>query len=54
MVQSAEESMNKVCLLTLLSEAHIWDRVTLGTPVGAPVGEMVRMKVMGGMLKLAV
>ena len=54
MVQSAEESMNKVCLLTLLSEAHIWDRVTLGTQVGATVGEMLRVKVMGGMLKMAV
>ena len=38
MVQSPEEAMNKVCLLTLLSEAHIWDRVALRTQVGGSSG----------------
>ena len=38
MVQSPEGAMNKVWVLKLLSEAHIWDRVTLGTQVGGSSG----------------
>ena len=38
MVQSPEVAMNKVCLLTLLRESHIWDRVTLGGQVGGSSG----------------
>ena len=34
MVQSPEEAVDKVWFLTLLREAHIWDRVTLGAQVG--------------------
>ena len=34
MVQSPEVAVDKVWILRLLREAHIWDRVTLGTQVG--------------------
>ena len=34
MVQSPEVARDKVWFLKLLSEAHIWDRVTLGAQVG--------------------
>ena len=34
MVQSPEKARDKVWFLTLLREAHIWDRVTLGGQVG--------------------
>ena len=34
MVQSPEVAVDKVCVLRLLREAHIWDRVTLGAQVG--------------------
>ena len=33
MVQSPEVARDKVWFLTLLREAHIWDRVTLGGQV---------------------
>ena len=41
MVQSPEvPSMDKVCVLRLLRESHIWDRVTLGGQVrGSDVGD---------------
>ncbi len=38
MVQSPEVARDRVCVLRLLSEAHIWDRVTLGTQVGGSSG----------------
>ena len=38
MVQSPEEARDKVWFLTLLREAHIWDRVTLGGQVGGSSG----------------
>ena len=38
MVQSPEVAVDKVCVLRLLSESHIWDRVTLGTQVGGSSG----------------
>ena len=38
MVQSPEVAVDKVCVLRLLKEAHIWDRVTLGTQVGGSSG----------------
>ena len=38
MVQSPEEATDKVWFLTMLSEAHIWDRVTLGGQVGGSSG----------------
>ena len=34
MVQSPEMDKAKVCVLRLLKEAHIWDRVTLGRARG--------------------
>ena len=34
MVQSPEVARDKVWFLTLLREAHIWDKVTLGGQVG--------------------
>ena len=34
MVQSPEVARDKVWVLKLLSEAHIWDRVTLWAQVG--------------------
>ena len=37
-VQSPEGAMNKVWVLKLLREAHIWDRVTLGTQFGGSSG----------------
>ena len=38
MMQSPEVARDKVCVLKLLSEAHIWDRLTLGAQVGGPSG----------------
>ena len=38
MVQSPEVARDKVWFLTLLREAHIWDRVTLGGQVGGSSG----------------
>ena len=38
MVQSPEVARDKVWFLTLLREAHIWDRVTLGAQVGGSSG----------------
>ena len=38
MVQSPEVARDKVWFLTLLSESHIWDRVTLGGQVGSSSG----------------
>ena len=38
MVQSPEEARDKAWFLTLLSESHIWDRVTLGAQVGGSSG----------------
>ena len=38
MVQSPEVAVDKVLVLRLLSESHIWDRVTLGTQVGGSSG----------------
>ena len=38
MVQSPEVARDKVWFLTLLSEAHIWGRVTLGRQVGGSSG----------------
>ena len=38
MVQSPEVARDKVWFLTLLSEAHIWDRMTLGGQVGGSSG----------------
>ena len=38
MVQSPEVAVDKVWFLTLLSEAHIWDRVTLGGKVEGSSG----------------
>ena len=38
MVQSPEVAVDKVWFLTLLREAHIWDRVTLGGQVGGSDG----------------
>ena len=38
MVQSPEVARDKVWFLTLLSESHIWDRVTLGGQVGGSSG----------------
>ena len=38
MVQSPEKARDKVCLLTLLRESHIWDRVTLGGQVWGSSG----------------
>ena len=38
MVQSPEGAMNKVWVLKLLREAHIWYRVTLGTQLGGSSG----------------
>ena len=38
MVQSPEVAKDKVWFLTLLSESHIWDRVTLGGQVGGSSG----------------
>ena len=38
MVQSPEVARDKVWFLTLLSEAHIWVRVTLGAQVGGSSG----------------
>ena len=38
MVQSPEEAMNKVWVLKLLSESHIWGRVTLGGQEGGSGG----------------
>ena len=38
MVQSPEVAVDKVCVLRLLREAHIWDRVTLGAQVGGSSG----------------
>ena len=38
MVQSPEVAVDKVWVLTLLREAHIWDRVTLGGQVGCSDG----------------
>ena len=38
MVQSPEKARDKVWFLTLLREAHIWDRVTLGGQVGGSSG----------------
>ena len=38
MVQSPEVAVDKVWFLTLLREAHIWDRVTLGGQVGGSSG----------------
>ena len=37
-VQSPEVARDKVWFLTLLREAHIWDRVTLGGQVGGSSG----------------
>ena len=38
MVQSPKVAVDKVWVLTLLSEVHIWDRVTLGGQVGGSSG----------------
>ena len=38
MVQSPEKARDKVWFLTLLREAHIWDRVTPGGQVGGSSG----------------
>ena len=38
MVQSPEEATDKVRVLKLFSESHIWDRVTLGAQVGGSSG----------------
>ena len=38
MVQSPEVARDKVWFLKLLSESHIWDRVTLGAQVGGSSG----------------
>jgi len=38
MVQSPEVARDKVWFLTLLREAHIWDRVTPGGQVGGSSG----------------
>ena len=38
MVQSPEVARDKVWVLRLLREAHIWDRVTLGAQVGSSDG----------------
>ena len=38
MVQSPEVAVDKVWLLALLREAHIWGRVTLGGQVGGSGG----------------
>ena len=38
MVQSPEVARDKVWFLTLLSEVHIWDRVTLGGQMGGSSG----------------
>ncbi len=38
MVQSPEVAVDKVWLLALLREAHIWGRVTLGAQVGGSGG----------------
>ena len=38
MVQSPEVARDKVWVLKLLSESHIWDRVTLGAQVGGSSG----------------
>ena len=38
MVQSPEVAVDKVWVLKLLSESHIWDRVTLGAQVGGSSG----------------
>ena len=38
MVQSPEVAKDNVWFLTLLSESHIWDRVTLGGQVGGSSG----------------
>ena len=38
MVQSPEVAVDKVWVLKLLREAHIWDRVTLGGQVGGSDG----------------
>ena len=38
MVQSPEVARDKVWVLRLLREAHIWDRVTLGGQVGGSDG----------------
>ena len=38
MVQPPEEARDRVWFVTLLSEAHIWDRVTLGGQVGGSSG----------------
>ena len=37
-VQSPEEATDKVWVLKLFSESHIWDRVTLGAQVGGSSG----------------
>ena len=38
MVQSPEGAVDRVWFLILPSEAHIWDRVTLGAQVGGSSG----------------
>ena len=38
MVQSPEVAVDKVWVLMLSSESHIWDRVTLATQVGGSSG----------------
>ena len=38
MVQSPEVARDKVWVLKLLREAHIWDRVTFGAQVGGSDG----------------
>ena len=38
MVQSPEEATDKVWVLKLVSEVHIWDMVTLGGQVGGSGG----------------
>ena len=39
MMQSPDVARDKVWFLKLLSEAHIWDRLTLGAQVGGSSGE---------------
>ena len=38
MVQTPEVAVDKVWVLRLLSDSHIWDRVTLGGQVGGSSG----------------
>ena len=38
MVHSPEVAVDKVCVLRLLSEAHIWDRVTFEGQVKSSFG----------------